>query len=185
MKAYTYLIGWSKQKMFYYGVRFAKGCKTSDLWTVYKTSSSHVKLFSEIYGDPDILQIRKEFNNVLDARIHEHKVLKRLQAHTRKDFLNRTTNKAFQFDETVRKKLSDRMKSVWAQNPNRNDYRIGKSLSSTTKQAIGASNKGRVKTPEERKRRAEAMKVKWQDPVFRSRMEASRNQKITASPDET
>jgi len=30
--AYTYLIGWSKLKKYYYGVRFAKKSNPKDLW---------------------------------------------------------------------------------------------------------------------------------------------------------
>jgi len=58
---YTYLIGWKTQNKWYYGVRFAKGCHPNDLWNLYKTSSKHVKKMIEENGNPDIIQIRKIF----------------------------------------------------------------------------------------------------------------------------
>lgn len=72
---YTYLIGWSDLKKYYYGVRYAKGCDPSDLWVDYKTSSKVVHRIAEEHGDPDIMQIRKTFDNARDAREWEHKVL--------------------------------------------------------------------------------------------------------------
>lgn len=48
---YTYLVGWSQLNKFYYGVRFAKNCTPSDLFTTYFTSSSIVKQYILDYGN--------------------------------------------------------------------------------------------------------------------------------------
>jgi len=85
---YTYLIGWSEHQKYYYGVRYAKGCEPNDLWVSYYTSSDHVKLFREEYGEPDIIQVRKTFDDNIKAREWEIKVLKRMNLPKRKDFLN-------------------------------------------------------------------------------------------------
>jgi hypothetical protein len=89
---YTYLIGWSKQNRFYYGVRFAEGCCPSELWETYKTSSKYVKLFAEEYGDPDIIKIRKTFNDKNKARLWETKVLTKMNAINDVRFINKTDN---------------------------------------------------------------------------------------------
>lgn len=44
---YTYLIGWSEYDIWYYGVRYAKGCNPADLWVKYFTSSKFVREFRE------------------------------------------------------------------------------------------------------------------------------------------
>ena len=89
---YTYLLGWTKQNKFYYGVRYAKNCAPDDLWVKYKTSSKHVKKFAHKYGDPDIIQIRKTFSNSEKARIWENKVLRRINVINDKRFLNCANN---------------------------------------------------------------------------------------------
>ena len=67
---YTYLIGWSKLNKYYYGVRYAKNCHPSDLWTKYFTSSKYVKQFREENGEPDIIEIRKTFSNIKEIKFH-------------------------------------------------------------------------------------------------------------------
>jgi hypothetical protein len=89
---YTYLIGWSKQKVYYYGVRYANGCSPPDLWNPYKTSSKHVRAYVESHGDPDIFDVRRVFNSISAARAWEHTVLRRMNVIKREDFLNKTTN---------------------------------------------------------------------------------------------
>lgn len=92
MTPYTYLIGWSKHSKYYYGVRYASDCGPSDLWVSYFTSSKYVKQFREENGEPNIIQIRKTFNNINDARNWEHKVLRRMNIIYNDKFLNKTDN---------------------------------------------------------------------------------------------
>jgi len=89
---YTYLLEWSKHNMRYYGVRYAKGCHPNDLWNPYKTSSTYVAAFVEQYGEPDIIEVRKIFTSINDARQWEENVLKRLNVTDRTDYLNKTDN---------------------------------------------------------------------------------------------
>ena len=74
---YTYFIQWSKTGMKYYGVRYAKDCHPSDFWVTYFTSSDTVSEYVQEHGNPDIIQIRKTFDNTTRARLWEHTVLKR------------------------------------------------------------------------------------------------------------
>ena len=89
---YTYLLGWSDLDRYYYGVRFAKDCNTTDLWVTYFTSSKYVKEFRRIHGEPDIVQIRKEFDDIEMARLWEHKVLRRLRVVNNEKWINKTDN---------------------------------------------------------------------------------------------
>ena len=85
---YTYLIGWSKFNKWYYGVRYAIGCTPNDLWVDYKTSSKYVHEFTKLHGDPDIIQIRKTFNNIESARKWEETVLIRMKVIKEDKWLN-------------------------------------------------------------------------------------------------
>jgi hypothetical protein len=86
---YTYLIGWSQLNKFYYGVRFAKGCRPDDLWNSYFTSSKHVEKLRHEVGEPDIIQVRKTFADGEAALSWEHKVLQRMCVVKDERFLNR------------------------------------------------------------------------------------------------
>lgn len=85
---YTYLIGWSKLDKFYYGVRYAKTCIPDDLWVRYFTSSKLVKHYRNLYGEPDIIQVRRTFNDKVKAADWEAKVLRRLKIKTNEKMLN-------------------------------------------------------------------------------------------------
>lgn len=64
------------------------------MWTKYFTSSNKVKAFRKSFGEPDIIQVRKVFNLRQDAILFEQKVLKRINAAKREDFLNVAVSKA-------------------------------------------------------------------------------------------
>jgi hypothetical protein len=87
-KPYTYLIGWSSLNKFYYGVRYAKNCHPSDLWKKYFTSSKIVKKYRTLYGEPDIIEVRKTFSDINSAIIWEQKVLNRLKVLISEKWLN-------------------------------------------------------------------------------------------------
>lgn len=92
---YTYLIGWSKHNVFYYGARWAKDCSPNDLWKTYFTSSKHVKKFRDLHGEPDIIQIRKIFEDSKTAKIWEERVLRRMNVINDSRFLNKNVNGKF------------------------------------------------------------------------------------------
>ncbi len=89
MKAYTYIVTNKINGMWYYGVRFAKGCKKTDLLKKYFTSSKVVHKAIEKYGIENFnYQIRREFNVIDDALEWEIKVLRRMKVRYRKDCYN-------------------------------------------------------------------------------------------------
>lgn len=108
---YTYLIGWSNQQKYYYGVRYAQGCHPNDLWESYFTSSKGVEEMQKQYGEPDIIEIRKTFVDESTAIKWEHKVLNRMNIHMRSDFLNEAcwpaiNNKGRKRSKETREKIS-------------------------------------------------------------------------------
>jgi len=86
---YTYLIGWSKHDTWYYGVRFAADCSPDDLWQSYFTSSNYVSEFREQNGEPDVIQVRKTFDDSQKARDWESKVIDRIGMVGNENWLNR------------------------------------------------------------------------------------------------
>ena len=94
---YTYLIGWPELNRWYYGVRYAKNCHPGDFWISYFTSSNVVKKFIMEYGDPPVKIIRKKFigkNRILNARTWETRVLKKLKATIKEEWLNKNDSLA-------------------------------------------------------------------------------------------
>lgn len=90
---FTYLIGWKCHDTWYYGVRYARGCHPDDLWVKYFTSSPRVWNFREKHGEPDVIEVRQIFNDSLQAREWEHKVLRRLKFIDDPRWLNRSYRK--------------------------------------------------------------------------------------------
>jgi hypothetical protein len=92
---YTYLIGWKNLNKWYYGVRFAKNCHPDEFWVSYHTSSKDVKVLREQFGEPNVIEIRRVFESRPntytsdDARLWEHKVLRRTEAVRKKEWVNR------------------------------------------------------------------------------------------------
>lgn len=104
---YTYLVGWSEHKKYYYGVRYAKYCNPDEFWKKYFTSSKYVHKFAETYGEPDIKQIRKTFKDPKKAIIWERKVLVKMNVLYRKDFLNANVAGSFIFTEEILNKMKE------------------------------------------------------------------------------
>lgn len=161
--AYTYLIGWSKLDKWYYGVRYAKDCDPTDLWTGYFTSSRYVKNFRDLHGEPDVITIRREFDNGQDALDWETKVLMRMNAAQNERFLNKSAtlfkmnsdpwNKGItgtHMSEETKRKISE--------------AHTGKPKSKESALKSGLSRRGKKRTQEQRKKLADAHKgYVWSD----------------------
>jgi hypothetical protein len=107
---YTYLIGWSEQNLYYYGVRYANNCYPSDLLVTYFTSSKYINKYIKQFGDPDVVQIRKTFNNKIAAKFWEDKVLRRINAASNLKFINKSNNNSFKgviMDDDIISKISE------------------------------------------------------------------------------
>lgn len=101
MVPYTYLIGWTKQNKYYYGVQFGKECHPDNLWIRYFTSSKLVADTRIKFGEPDIIQVRKTFNSASDAIEWETKVLRRLNVIKQQRWLNQSNNKAIDITDNL------------------------------------------------------------------------------------
>jgi len=89
-KPYTYLIGWSTLNKWYYGVQYGKSAHPNNLWNNYFTSSKYVKEFRKLYGEPDIIEVRKIFSNKEQAIRWEFKVIQRMKIVSSCNWLNRS-----------------------------------------------------------------------------------------------
>lgn len=135
---YCYFIGWSKENKFYYGSRTAKtskclyetGCHPDDFWVTYFTSSKYVDRMRKKYGEPDIREVRKTFTTGEAAKVYESRVIARIRAVERKEWLNEgNPGGSYIMSEEVRQKIS---KSS-----------IGKSQSERAKQVASKTHKGK------------------------------------------
>lgn len=114
IKAYTYLIGWSKLNLWYYGVRYKKGCAVDDLFVSYFTSSKVVHSLMFIHGLPDVKQIRKTFLSIKQALLWEQKVLRRIKVLKNEKWLNQNISGAINFTPVIRNIMSERKRGrVW------------------------------------------------------------------------
>lgn len=144
-KPYTYLIGWSSHNKWYYGVRYSKKCSPSDLWNTYFTSSKHVHKFREKHGEPDIIQIRRLFDNCDKALNWEQNVLKKMHVKSDNKWLNNAIGKPSfsgkKHSEETKQKMRKPKPSGFGEKIKK--AKTGVILSEKTKMKIGISNKGK------------------------------------------
>jgi hypothetical protein len=149
MKPYTYLIKHIPSNRCYYGVRTAIGCDPSDLWKTYFTSSEKVKGLIKRYGKKSFsYEVRKTFDTPEQAREWESKVITRIKAIRRKDFLNQANGMPMSW--WLGKKLSKNHKIKVSKSLINNKRclgiknRLGKKHSEKTKIKLSESMKGRI-----------------------------------------
>ena len=86
---YTYLIGWSKFDLWYYGSQYGKHANPINLWKTYFTSSKEIKKLIKQYGKESFhVEVRKVFTTAKVAKLWENKVLQKLKVLKREDWLN-------------------------------------------------------------------------------------------------
>lgn len=143
---FTYLIGWTEHNLWYYGVRFAKGCSPDDLWTTYFTSSEIVANTRTTLGEPNIVQVRKQFLSEADAKRWEDKVLSSIPIEKRQHWLNQTFSsfRGVVFTETIRKRIGEKSK--------------GRKCKLETRDKISQSMKGIKRSEETKKKVSESRK---------------------------
>jgi hypothetical protein len=123
---YTYLIGWKNHNKWYYGVRYSSKCNPDDLWKTYFTSSKQVEMFIVKFGDPDIIQVRKTFNDPKKAKLWEDNVLRRLGVSTNTKWLNirSDTWNGVIITEDIRHKMSEKAKGKSKTKGYTNEFRL-------------------------------------------------------------
>lgn len=186
-KPYTYLIGWSKLNVYYYGVRFSKGCSPDDLWKTYFTSSKHVSNFRKQNGEPDIISIRKIFDCADKARLWEHKVIRRLGAPKSSKWLNMSDNgniffyegKRPPFTEEHRRKLSEANKKRKLSPEHKAKLIAGRKASKNSPEHIAATIASRLGSKASDETKKKMSKAKLDNP--NTRVIASLAGKISAA----
>jgi hypothetical protein len=87
---FTYYIYHRPTNKHYYGVRHKKGCNPSELWKTYFTSSKIVKKLIQEYGiDSFDYEVRKTFVDGKSALLWEQRVLTKLKAAQKVNWINR------------------------------------------------------------------------------------------------
>jgi hypothetical protein len=164
MEPYTYLIGWSRLNIWYYGVRYARNCKPDDLWTKYFTSSKYVLEHRELYGEPDIIEVRKTFKTAKEAQLWEAKVLRRIQVLTSDKWLNKNDSLSILESNEMRLKIWETRRSNGTDRQSKEH--IQKRLDARVKN--GTTGKGRIKTDKEISLRLKTLKKNgfggWKNP---------------------
>lgn len=117
---FTYYILHIPTNQHYYGVRFAQNCGPHELWTTYFTSSKHVHaLISEYGANSFYVEVRRLFETASEARSWEYRVLKRMGAVVRKDWLNKAAGTSIEQTEEMRQAASQRLKATWQRDRDR------------------------------------------------------------------
>lgn len=144
---YTYLIGWSQHSKYYYGVRYAKNCTPSDLWVTYFTSSKLVQDMRLKHGEPDIIQVRRTFEDRDSAVFWEQKVLSKLDVINNPLWLNQNIAGAInivkQSNEHIQRRFANRVKSQKQIDAAKNNIKKASASNIGRKQSIDAQEKKR------------------------------------------
>jgi hypothetical protein len=77
---YVYHIAWTKNgiNIHYIGMQYKRNCHPTNFWRTYFTSSKVVNEWIDYFGNPDIIEIRKTFDDEQKCREYEHKLLTKL-----------------------------------------------------------------------------------------------------------
>jgi hypothetical protein len=87
---FSYYLYHIPTRKHYYGIRHGKKSNPETLWKTYFSSSNIVKKLIQEYGaDSFNVKIRKTFNSAEEAILWEHRVLSKLNASMRDDWINR------------------------------------------------------------------------------------------------
>jgi hypothetical protein len=140
---FTYCVTHKPSGRKYYGVRFKNGCKPSDLWNKYFTSSKviHILIKKDGLSAFDI-EIRKTFKTKEDAIEWEFKVLRRVKVVGRSEWINASAGKAApcngrKHDEVTREKMS-------LSQCGKNNGFYGKTHTPEAREKISVGNKGKT-----------------------------------------
>lgn len=159
---YTYHIFHPITNKHYYGVRYAKGCHPSDLWTRYFTSSKKIEQLINEYGKESfIVRIRRIFNNPTEALLWERRVLNRLKVNKSEKWLNENIGGRIAITEEIKKKVSLKLKGVPKSEEHRKKIAIarkGTKRSLETRLKIKEARSKQVITPESIKKGVESRK---------------------------
>lgn len=110
---FSYHLYHKPTKKHYYGIKYSSGFGPDDLWVRYFSSSKIIKsLISEYGKDSFIATVRKIFDTGEQAVLWEHRLLTRVKAAQREDWINRHNgNKKFHWSTPHSEKTKQKIKS--------------------------------------------------------------------------
>jgi hypothetical protein len=136
---FTYLIKFKPTGQVYYGVRYARKCNPSQLWTTYFTTSKIIKQLIKEYGISAFeFQIRRVFNTTESAVLWESKILKRFNAATNPLWLNQNNGDRKFVGSRI---WTDQQKQILSQKL------TGRTISNETRSKLSVAHKGKSKPP--------------------------------------
>jgi hypothetical protein len=158
-------------------VRYADQCNPTDLWTTYFTSSKVVAQLRADLGEPDVIEVRRIFQDSDVAINWEHKVLRRLKVMESDIWVNQNTNTAPRWHESHRqahldsvrgRKYTDQGKQKLAESRKLNwsDDKQQKMISARTEESkakIAEFQRGRTRSAEHKAKIVEIRKAEWAD----------------------
>ena len=148
MKPFAYLITSKIDGKRYYGIKFSKDADPAQLWTTYFTSSKEVRAKVAKHGaDSFIAEVRKVFETAEQAINWESKLLTRINAAARDDWMNRSNGYLCMGSINKGKKKTEQYWEKWKM------VRKGHTVSEETKKKIGDANRGRKQTAEANEKR--------------------------------
>lgn len=170
-KYYTYLIGWKNLNKWYYGVKYSKDSDPEKFWKEYFTSSSHVNNMRQKNGEPDVVQIRKIFDDPQKARMWEHRVLRRMKVVINENWLNKTDNICFdpKLMSEIGKTKRGKDNNFYGRN-HTDDYKLKMSIKQKS-----------LMTEEKRKKISEAIKRKHANGEYKHIYNDETSKKISES----
>lgn len=187
-RAYTYLIGWSNPNLWYYGSRYANTVPPEDdLWKIYTTSShSRVDETVLLYGEPDVIQVRRTFATGPEAVAWEDTVLRRINAVKSPKWLNEgrggkefySRPKSQQTKDKIRNSLKGKKRQFtkeWKENLSKG--KIGKKLNLTPEGL--AKRAAASRTPEHCAKMSSIKKDYWKDEQNIDRQRTQKSTKCT------
>jgi hypothetical protein len=149
MQPYTYVIGWANRNIWYYGAQYGKVANPENLWITYFTSSKYVKAARLLYGEPDVVEVRKVFDTANEAKNWETKVLIRLKVVEKEYWLNRTVSNGYPIRKKLEYRHSEETKRKMSESRKypRCKLKLPYRHSEETKQKISQAHTGRSKGP--------------------------------------
>jgi hypothetical protein len=128
---FTYCLTFKSSGQRYYGVRYAKGCHPSDLWTIYFSSSWLIKKLIKSHGlDAFSYEIRRTFDSPEKARIWEAKVLRRLNAADNLSWLNLSNSRIRSSNKVRNQKIDIAYNEILPVRKTRSEHSRSKQLNS-------------------------------------------------------
>jgi tRNA-dihydrouridine synthase len=159
---FTYLIGWTELDIFYYGVRYSKDCHPDDLWSSYFTSSTPVKKFRKLNGEPDLIKVDFVFYTAKEATAYEHQFLKENNCVKDSKWLNLGNGGEdfcnLECSEETRQKMRKPKSEETRQKMS--DARRGKKLSEEHCKNISDAQKGKTHSDEAKQKISDARRGK-------------------------